>query len=133
MATVKDRHALSNCDAWACSAALARGRLTCELRPSRHSAAPFTSSTLLPGLPGAVRRVRTPELAAGAADGAEQITLIDFLSRSNSRVASFLHLHDVWRADLGVAEAGLLHKISHAGSYSMARSRIRAIHGISRI
>ena len=62
---------------------------------------------MLPALLGAVRRVWTPELAAEAAAGAEQITLIDFLSLSNSRVASFLHLQSVRRADLSVGKGAL--------------------------
>lgn len=62
-------------------------------RPSTHSAAPFTRS-LWPcsGFPAAPLRVWMPELAAGAASGAEQITLMDFLFLSNSRVARDLFL-----------------------------------------
>lgn len=38
-------------------------------------------------------RVWMPELAAGAAPGAEQMTLMDLRSLSNSSVASLLYLH----------------------------------------
>ena len=108
---------------------VAAGRLTCELRPSRHSAAPFTSSTLLLALLGAVRRVWTPELAAGAAAGAEQITLIDFLSLSNSRVASFLHLQRVQRADLSMGGgACIVHVLKCWKVHHSNRQQKRILH-----
>ena len=69
-------------------------RPTWEHRDSTHSAAPLTSSTFWwrPG-PVALRweRVVTP-LAAGTAPEVAAITLMDFLSRSNSKVASLVKL-----------------------------------------
>ena len=104
LTTVKahQRQGTLDASAWCALSASPRVLLrTRVLRASRHSAAPFTSSTFAPApllvtLPArALRRVCTPWwLAEGVASrcAGAQITLIDLRSRSNSSVDSFLHL-----------------------------------------